>query len=100
MNKLMLVMTLFVTLGFSNAANAQTVSGMWGGRSPSSLSILSKNKVKYCFGADCITRTVIGSTDTAFSFNWNTAKFRFTKNGNTYNGTYVNGSDRSAIVMK
>lgn len=82
--------------------------GMWNGQTSTSLELVSKTRVIYCFNGDCNTLKVNGNLDAmAFKFpkngNFAGATMTMTKDGNKYLGEYeLNGSSviNKATLLK
>jgi hypothetical protein len=101
----LMIAVISASLGFglsAGIAEAKSYKGIWDGNSQwtTTLVISAGNKLKYCFKSECYSTIYSGTENTSIKFNWGTASFVFTWNGQGYNGTRKVGVTTNRAVLK
>lgn len=97
MRRLLLTAAL-MTLIAAPAVQAETYAGIWQGGAPSTVTFLSRNKLKYCYFDLCNDLNFSGNKNKQILFRWGTAIYELTRTNTGYRGVFSNTGDPNDTI--
>lgn len=97
MRRLLLTAALLIPLA-APAVQAETYAGIWQGGAPSTVTFLSRYKLKYCYFDQCSDQNFSGNKNKQILFRWGTARYELTRTNTGYRGVFTNIGDPTDII--